>query len=87
MAVTREHPGPVAQMTIVATDVRPATAYQLGLFASPPGAASPFSQAMQRLAAKYQQCGFFRAAAADPHHPLPERRFRLEPLVHDPSLA
>jgi nucleotidyltransferase/DNA polymerase involved in DNA repair len=86
MIATREHAGPVAHVTIIAADLRPATAYQLGLFASPTGA-SPFSQAMHRLAAKYKSCGFYHAAAADPHHPLPERRFRLEPLVHDPSLA
>jgi len=85
MAATREHPGPVAQMTLVATDLRPATAYQLGLFAPP--RVSPLDDALQRLAAKYQGCGFYHAAAADPHHPLPERRFRLEPLAHDPSLA
>ncbi len=87
MAASREQPGPVAQMTVVATDLRSATAYQLGLFTLSTGAASPFTQAMDRLAAKYKRCGFYHAAAADPHHPLPERRYRLEPLSHDPTLA
>ncbi len=87
MAASREHPGPVAQMTVVATDLRSATAYQLGLFTLPTGAASPFTQAIERLAARYKGCGFYHASATDPHHPLPERRYRLEPLYHDPTLA
>jgi hypothetical protein len=87
MAASREQAGPVAQMTVIAGDLRSATAYQLGLFTSPTGASSPFTEAMHRLAARYKGCGFYHAAAADLHHPLPERRYRLEPLSHDQTLA
>ena len=75
------------QMTVAVADLRPATAYQMGLFAPQPGDSSPFYRAMQRLIAKHRQCGFYLAALTEHSHPLPERRFQLESLAHDPALA
>ena len=85
LAVTLELPDSIIQVVVAAAGLRSATAYQLGLFTPP--RVSPLDDALQRLAARHKGCAFYRAAAADPHHPLPERRFRLEPLAHDPSLA
>ena len=74
-------------MTVTVTDLCPATAYQLGLFAPQSGDSSPLHRAVQRLVAKHRQCGFYLAALTEHSHPLPERRFQLESLAHDPALA
>ncbi len=80
-------PRPITQITIAVTDLRPATAYQLGLFAPQPGDSSPLHRVVQRLVAKHRQCGFYLAALTEHSHPLPERRFQLKSLAHDPALA
>ena len=85
ITATMELPGGITQVAVTTAGLRPAIAYQLGLFAPP--RVSPLDDALHRLAAKHKGCAFYRAAAADPHHPLPERRYRLESIVHDPSLA
>lgn len=87
LATTMAPPCPIAQMTIAVTELRPATAYQLGLFAPQSGDSSPLHRAVQRLVAKHRQCGFYLAALTERSHPLPERRFQLESLAHDPALA
>ena len=87
LAATMAPSCPIAQINIAVTDLRPATAYQLGLFAPQSGDSSPLHRAMQRLVGKHRQCGFYIAALTEHSHPLPERRFQLESLAHDPALA
>ena len=87
LAAAMAPPCPITQITIAVTDLRPATAYQLGLFAPQSGDSFPIHRAVQRLIAKHRQCGFYLAALTEHSHPLPERRFQLESLAHDPALA
>ncbi len=86
MAANVEHTCGVVAIAITATDLTPATAYQLTLF-DRPGDSSPLYQAMQNLIAKYKTCAFYRPVLTERDHPLPERRFQLETLMYDPALA
>lgn len=75
----------IVAIAVLVSGLTPMTAYQLGLFARPPE--SGLLRRAMSLIAKYRDCGFYRPVLADHSHPLPERRFQLEPLGHDPTLA
>ena len=67
-------------------DLAPLAAHQPGLFESP-GGSSALHRAMQNLIAKYKTCGFYRPVLAEHTHPLPEKRFQVQTLAYDPTLA
>jgi nucleotidyltransferase/DNA polymerase involved in DNA repair len=79
-------PSPLLSLKIILPGLLPARAQQLTLFE-----ATAVSQHVRRtidnLAAKYPQSGFFQPRTADIAHPLPERRFHLQAILHDPLMA
>jgi DNA polymerase-4 len=76
----------VSSLKIVLANLIPARAEQLTLFE-----ATAVSQQARRtidnLALKYRKSDFYQPQTADPSHPLPERRFRLQVLSYDPLVA
>lgn len=74
-------PSPVSSIKIVLPHLVPAQARQLSLFATT--ALSPHARrTIDNLAVKYRQSRFLQPQTADVTHPLPERRFHLQPLSH-----
>jgi DNA polymerase-4 len=69
----------ISSLTIIMTDLTPATTCQLTLFGE-----SEISQRLQQtvgnLVAKYGASLFSQPVLTEPHHPLPERRFQLQTL-------
>jgi nucleotidyltransferase/DNA polymerase involved in DNA repair len=79
-------PSPVSSIKIVLPHLVPAQARQLALFETT--ALSPHARrTIDNLAVKYRQSHFFQPQTADIAHPLPERRFHLQALVHDALVA
>lgn len=76
----------VTGLSVTLAGLRPATVQQLGLF-------SEVSQShlalhtIQNMTAKYKTSYFYGPVLTERDHPLPERRFRLQPitLANDPS--
>ncbi len=66
----------VTALTVGLLDLLPAAASQLSLLNAPP----PPLPALDRLIARHGAKAFWRASLPEPNHPLPERRFALEPL-------
>jgi nucleotidyltransferase/DNA polymerase involved in DNA repair len=87
LAATVEHSCGVVGVVVAVGNLTPAMAYQLGLFDRQLGDSSPFYRALHNLIAKYRSCGFYRPVLAEHPHPLPERRFQLEALTHDPAVV
>ena len=76
----------VSTLKIVLDGLFPARAKQLTLFEGT--AVSQHAQhTIYNLTAKYRKSGFYQPQSADPSHPLPERRFRLQALSYDPLVA
>jgi hypothetical protein len=67
---------PVEMVALQLDRLQPATAHQLSLF----DVAQRSRQALRDLAAKYGATCFQQPQPDRPDHPLPERRFRLQPL-------
>lgn len=83
----------ISHMEITFADITPAHGRQLVLFdvtgRATPHAGSGLSAAesLRNLIIKYRQSNFFQPLLADVAHPLPERRFLLQPLSHDALVA
>lgn len=71
-------PAPVHSLTITASSLAPLSARQLTLFKPP--AAQRLNRLLPTIIARHQSARFYRPALADTAHPLPECRFRLQPL-------
>jgi nucleotidyltransferase/DNA polymerase involved in DNA repair len=69
----------IVGLTIRLDNLTPAAAIQLSLF-DKPRVSERLREALANILAKHQRGCFFRTALADPHHPLPERRFQLHEL-------
>lgn len=74
---------PLTALTVSAGDLAPWTAQQLSLFG--PHAAQRFGQSLYHLLptimARHETVRFYRPVLDDSRHPLPERRFRLQPAL------
>lgn len=68
-------------------DMVPAAARQLSLFDSDDRAEKEVWQAVRALIARHSADLFFRPVLTETSHPLPERRFQLQPLAYDPAVA
>ncbi|HSG15129.1 MAG TPA: hypothetical protein VLE70_02250 [Anaerolineae bacterium] len=67
----------VSCLTVILSDLTPATARQLSLF-DQPRITERFHGMLQDILAKHKAGCFFQPALTDPGHPLPERRFQLQ---------
>jgi len=83
----------ICRVEITLADISPAQGIQLTLFDStgrvmcrPQGGARAV-ESLRNLIIKYRQSNFFQPVLADAAHPLPERRFLLQPLSHDALVA
>ncbi|MBK8905349.1 MAG: hypothetical protein IPM53_29470 [Anaerolineaceae bacterium] len=76
----------VLGMTLAISDLLPATARQLTFFPDT-AVSAQLQHTLENLAAKYGHGRFVQPALAEHYHPLPERRFQLTPVIHDPALA
>ena len=81
-----DHRCGITRITAAVADLAPPATHQPGLFESP-GGSSALHRAMQNLIAKYKTCGFYRPVLAEHTHPLPEKRFQVQTLAYDPTLA
>lgn len=77
----------ITRIVVTAADLSPLSAYQLGLFAAQGDSSFPLHRALHNLIAKYRNCSFYRPTLTECSHPLPERRFQLEALAHDPAVV
>lgn len=77
----------VISVAVTIAGLTPTAAYQLGLFDRQQGDIWTFYHTLHNLVAKYRNCGFYRPVLAEHPHPLPERRFQLEALAHDPAVV
>lgn len=81
------------RMEIRISDISPAQGRQLALFdpagraAHPAGWGADIVESLCNLIIKYRQSYFFKPQLADLVHPLPERRFILQPLSYDALMA
>lgn len=85
-----DHPAApgLTRLTIGARDMVPTTARQLSLFDTARDRAErEVWQAIRALVARHSADLFFRPVPAQIDHPLPERRFQLQPLTYDPAVA
>ena len=69
---------PVTALSITASDLVPWTAQQLSLFAPTP--THGVEQLLPAIMARHKSVRFYRPQLGDRAHPLPERRFQLQPL-------
>lgn len=69
---------PVTAVTLSAGHLTASTAQQLSLFTPP--APNKLAQLLPALMARHRTAAFYRPQLADRAHPLPERRFQLQPL-------
>ena len=76
----------ISSLKIVLSDLVPAKAQQLTLFKTT-AVPDKTQRTIHNLATKYQKSGFFQPQTADSAHPLPERRFQLQPLCYDSLVA
>jgi nucleotidyltransferase/DNA polymerase involved in DNA repair len=74
----------ITAMTVSLSGLRLAQAGQLSLFAQQEGSGRQASEAARKLAAKHGLDCFYEVVLATGCHPLPERRFQLQP--YDPAL-
>jgi hypothetical protein len=83
----------ICRVTITLADTSPAQGTQLTLFDStgrvtrPSRGGARSNESLRNLIIKYRQSNFFQPVLADAAHPLPERRFFLQPLSHDALVA
>jgi hypothetical protein len=83
----------ICRMEIRLADITPAHGRQLVLFDATgratrhAGSGVSADESLRNLIIKYRQSNFFRPLLADVAHPLPERRFLLQPLSHDALVA
>lgn len=83
----------VCRMEITLADISPAQGKQLTLFDAVGRAARQAGwgvsavESLRNMIVKYRQSNFFQPQLADVAHPLPERRFFLQPLSHDALVA
>jgi hypothetical protein len=75
----------ITAMTITLGGLRPAEAGQLSLFARSGDGGSQAREAITRLTAKHGADCFYSPSLITTRHPLPERRFQLQP--YDPALG
>ncbi len=87
--IRRETTPPGLTQLITGTrDMVPATARQLSLFDDDRDRAEKeVWQALRALLARHSADLFFRPVLTETDHPLPERRFMLQPLSYDPAVA
>jgi hypothetical protein len=71
--------GPVAALTVTASELAAPRGRQPGLFEPPP--APGLERLLPQMIARYRGACFYRPALDDPAHPLPECRFRLGPAL------
>ena len=76
----------VLGMSLTISDLLPATARQLTFFPDT-AVSAQLQHTLENLAAKYGNGRFVQPALVEHYHPLPERRFQLSPVLHDPALA
>ncbi|MDX1415519.1 MAG: hypothetical protein R3293_15095 [Candidatus Promineifilaceae bacterium] len=79
-------PHPASNVKLVVSDLSPAAAQQLTLF----GQSAVSHQAQQtllNLVRKYRSDKFYQPQPVDRDHPLPERRFHLQPISYDPLMV
>jgi DNA polymerase-4 len=76
----------VLGMSLAITDLLPATARQLTFFPDT-AVSAQLQRTLENLAAKYGNGRFIQPSLVANYHPLPERRFQLTPVLHDPALA
>ncbi|MFW6070524.1 MAG: DNA polymerase Y family protein [bacterium] len=69
----------IGALTLSAADLAPWTAQQLSLFR--PVSAHKVDQALPGIVARHRATRFYRPILGDRAHPLPERRFQLQPLL------
>jgi nucleotidyltransferase/DNA polymerase involved in DNA repair len=79
-------PSAVLSLKITLPGLIPTRARQLTLFEAT-AVSLHARRTIDNLAAKYPKSGFFQPRTADIAHPLPERRFHLQALAHDPFVA
>jgi len=83
----------ICRIEITLADISPAQGTQLTLFDSTgrvtrrPRGGARTAESLRNLIIKYRQSNFFQPVLADVSHPLPERRFLLQPLPHDALVA
>jgi DNA polymerase-4 len=74
----------ISSLTVGMADLTPATTCQLTLFPEAEASGAEVShrvrQTVGNLAAKYGASLFSQPTLTEPHHPLPERRFQLQPF-------
>jgi DNA polymerase IV len=71
---------PIVCLTAVATQLQPTTARQLPLFPTTDETSDELAALVTRLAARHGAAYFYRPALSESAHPLPERRFTLQPF-------
>ncbi len=71
-------PAPVLSLAVSASALAPLTARQLSLFKPP--SAHQVGRLLPAIMARHKSARFYRPCLADIAHPLPEQRFRLQPL-------
>jgi hypothetical protein len=69
---------PVTAVVLSAGNLAPGKAQQLSLFAPP--ATHGLARLLPVIMARHRAVDFYRPRLADRAHPLPERRFQLQPL-------
>ncbi|HSM56575.1 MAG TPA: hypothetical protein VK879_10510 [Candidatus Sulfomarinibacteraceae bacterium] len=70
--------GPVTALSVSAGELAPRTAQQLSLFTSV--TTRQVERLLPTIMARYKTVRFYRPRLSDSAHPLPERRFQLQPL-------
>ncbi len=87
LADKADHASGIVGVAVAMADLTPTAAYQLGLLDRPQDDSSPLYHVLRNLIAKYRNCGFYRPVLVEYPHPLPERRFQLEAVAHDPAVV